>query len=239
MISWGIHSTTDRNTPVKVLQGAYSGTIYLGDDPNNKITAVALGAEHSIALAADGTGYTWGRNTRGQLGDNSTTTSRNTPVKVLQGAYSGTEFLGADSNNKMIAVALGWDHSIALAADGTVYTWGRNYNGQLGDNTTTVRNTPVKVLQGAYSGTTYLGDDSNNKIIAVTVGQFHSIALAADGTVYTWGWNAFGQLGDNTTTHSNIPVKVLGEGGSGNLYLIPDVTAPAISSTALRPRMPQ
>ena len=82
MISWGIHSTTDRNTPVKVLQGAYSGTTYLGDDSNNKITAVALGYHHSIALATDGTVYTWGYNGWSQLGINSWG-NRNTPVKVL------------------------------------------------------------------------------------------------------------------------------------------------------------
>jgi len=214
----GDNTTIDRSTPVRVLKGAYSGTTYLGDDSNNKIIAVALGYKHSIALAADGTIYTWGRNRNGQLGDN-TTTDRSTPVKVLKGVYSGTTYIGDDSNNKIIAVALGWNHSVALAADGTVYTWGHNYQGQLGDNTTNNSSTPVKVLKGAYSGTTYLGDDPNNKIIAVALSWQHSITLAADGTVYTWGRNQYGQLGDNTTNNSSIPVKVLKGAYSGTTYL--------------------
>ena len=66
----------------------------------------------------------------------------------------------------------------------------------------------------------------------MALGQIHSIALAADGTVYTWGYNGRGQLGDNTGTNRNTPVKVLGEGGSGNLVLA-DLTAPTITSVSL------
>jgi len=215
----GNNSTAQSNIPVKVLKGAYSGTTYLGDDSNNKITAVALAAFHSIALAADGTVYSWGWNNCGQLGNNSTTQS-NIPVKVLKGAYSGTTYLGDDSNNKITAVASATYQCIALAADGTVYSWGLNDYGQLGDGTEdTNRLTPVKVLKGAYSGTTYLGDDSNNKITAVALGALHSVALDAEGAVYSWGWNASGQLGDNTTTQRNTAIKVNGIGGAGDLSL--------------------
>jgi alpha-tubulin suppressor-like RCC1 family protein len=211
-------TTTPRINPVKVLNGAYSGTMYLGDDSNNKMTAVALGRLYSMALAADGTVYTWGDNNCFQLGDNSNT-QRETPVRVLKGVYSGTTYLGDDSNNKMVAVALGYFHSTALAADGTVYTWGNNDNGRLGDNSIIQKETPVRVLKGAYIGTTYLGDDGNNKIIAVALGGSHSIALAEDGTVYTWGNNSNGQLGDNSTTQRETPVKVLKGDYSGTTYL--------------------
>ncbi len=217
----GDNTDTDRDTPVKVLKGAYSGTTYLGDDSGNKITAVALGGGHSVALVADGTMYSWGYNYRGQLGDNSTTDSH-IPIKVLKGAYSeGTTYLGDNSSNKIIAVALGYFHSIALTEDGTVYSWGYNWYGQLGDNSTTNSSIPVKVLKGAYSeGTTYLGDNSSNKIIAVALGERHSIALAEDGTVYSWGRNEYGQLGDNTNTQRNAPVKVLkGAYSEGTTYL--------------------
>jgi len=206
----GEGTNTDSSTPVKVKKGAYSGTTYLGDAPNNKITAVAVGCSYSIALAADGTVFTWGDNIEGQLGEG-TNTDSSTPVKVKKGAYSGTTYLGDDPNNKITVVALGYAHSIALAADGTVFTWGYNVNGQLGDSTTTDGNTPVKVKKGAYNGTTYLGDDSNNKITAVALGQEFSVALAADGTVFTWGDNYSGQLGDGTTTDRYVPVKVSGE----------------------------
>ena len=78
------------------------------------------------------------------------------------------------TDNKITMLGSGGYFSIALATDGTVYAWGLNSEGQLGDNSTTNRSTPVKVLDGAYSGTTYLGDDSDNKITAVTAGYFHS-----------------------------------------------------------------
>ena len=214
----GDNTYTNCHTPIKVLKGAYNGTSYLGDDSNNKITDVALGALHSVALSEDGTVYTWGYNNHGQLGDN-TDIERTTPKKVLKGAYSGTSYLGDDSNNKIIAVALGEFHSIALAEDGTVYTWGQNTNGQLGDNTNIKRHTPIKVLKGAYGGTTYLGDNSNNKIIAVASGVYHSSALAENGTVYTWGDNSEGQLGDNTTDDRLAPIKVLKGAYSGTTHL--------------------
>ena len=225
--SWGYNNsgrlgdgtTTNRSTPVKVLKGAYSGTTYLGDDPGNKIISVALGFYHSIALAADGTVYTWGDNAHGKLGNNNGTTDSYIPVKVLMGEYSGTTYLGDDANNKITTVALGDYHSMALAADGTVYTWGGSSHGQLGYNSTTASSTPVKVWQGEYSGTTYLGDDSGNKITSVALGGYHSIAVAADGTVYTWGNNVNGRLGNNSTTNSSTPVKVLEGEYSGTTYL--------------------
>jgi len=214
----GDSTTTQSIIPVKVQKGAYNGTTYLGDDPSNKIISVALGMYHSIALAEDGTVYTWGSNSNGKLGDN-TITQRITPVKVLKGTYNGTTYLGDDPENKIRAVALGKDNSMALAADGMVYSWGGNGYGQLGDNTTTLKRTPIKVLKGAYSGTTYLGDNPDNKISAVTVGYYHSVALTSDGSVFTWGNNEYGQLGDNSTTISYVPLKVSGVGGIGELAL--------------------
>jgi len=214
----GDGSTTQRNTPVRVLKGEYNGTTYLGDNPANKITAVAMGYAHSIALAEDGSVYTWGKNNCGQLGDGSTT-QRNTPVRVLKGEYAGTTYLGDNPSNKIIAVAAGYDYSIALAEDGSVYTWGKNNYGQLGDGTTNDKTTPVRVLKGEYAGTTYLGDNPSNKIIAVALGYYHSIALAADGSVYSWGYNFYGQLGDGSTTQRNTPVRVLKGAYDGTAYL--------------------
>jgi len=225
----GNNTTTNSSTPVKVLKGAYSGTTYLGDDPNNKIISVALGDEHSIALAADGTVYTWGNNIVGQLGNNKLTTTSSIPVKVLKGTYSGTAYLGDDPNNKIISVAVGESYSIALAADGTVYTWGQNFEGELGNGGGPEQDTPIKVLKGTYSGTTYLGDDPNNKIISVAIGGEFSIVLAADGTVYTWGKNRDGTLGNNSFTNSNTPIKVLKGAYSGTTYLGDDPNNKIIS----------
>jgi len=76
-------------------------------------------------------------------------------------------------------------HSAEVHVDGIVYTWVWNYFGQLGDNTTIGRSTPIKVLKGEYSGATYLGDNPDNNIIKVALGWYHSGALAEDGTIYT------------------------------------------------------
>ena len=219
----GDNTTTNRSSPVLVLKGAYSGTTYLGDDPDNKIIMMAIWSNSAIALDENGLVYTWGRNQYGQLGDNSTTT-RNVPVKVLKGEYSGSTYLGDDSSNKIIAVSIGDAHSLALAADGTVYAWGLNTYGMLGNNNTTGSYTPIKVLKGEYSGSTYLGDDSSNKITAISAGAYFNHALAADGTVFAFGFNNNGQCGNGTVVNSSpygqlTPVKVLKGTYSGTTYL--------------------
>ena len=84
-------------------------------------------------------------------------------------------------------------HTITTNVNGTVYAWGYNIYGQLGDNSTTQRNTPIAV-SGVLSAKT---------ITAVATGSDHSIAATSDGTVYTGGWNHYGQLGNNSTTNSD------------------------------------
>ncbi|MBF0487187.1 MAG: hypothetical protein HQK98_03415, partial [Nitrospirae bacterium] len=95
------------------------------------------------------------------------------------------------------AVAGGFEHTIALTGDGTVWAWGYNGYGQLGDGTNTNSNTPVQV-----SGLT--------GVTAVAGGAVHSVALRSDGTVWAWGLNQYGQLGNGTNTNSNTPVQVSG-----------------------------
>ena len=117
------------------------------------------------------------------------------------------------------AVAAGGDHSLASTLDGTVWAWGANWYGQLGDGTTTSSNTPVQV-----SGLT--------GVIAVAGGWAHSLALKDDGTVWAWGDNSSGQLGDGTTTSSGTPIQVselsgiiaIAAGGSHSLALKKDGT---------------
>ena len=91
-------------------------------------------------------------------------------------------------------------HSVALKSDGTVWTWGRNGVGQLGDGTTIERHTPVRVL--SLSGVTAIAAQSGHSL------ALRPIGLPFDGIVQAWGWNINGQLGDGTTVDRPYPVQV-------------------------------
>jgi alpha-tubulin suppressor-like RCC1 family protein len=99
------------------------------------------------------------------------------------------------------SVSAGLYHSLAIGSDGTLYAWGTNDEGQLGDGTTTDSSVPVKVLTPA--GVTFT---------SVAGGFHHSLAVSSDGDVYAWGGNGNGQLGNDTITESSVPVKVTPNG---------------------------
>jgi alpha-tubulin suppressor-like RCC1 family protein len=150
----------------------------------SSVVDVALGAYHSCVARSDGTVRCWGRNNLGQLGDGSTTT-RTSPVAVATG--------GA-----VASIAASGSHTCAaLKEGGGVRCWGYNAFGQLGDNSTSTRTSPV-----AVSGL--------SSAISVAVGRTHSCALLPTGTVSCWGGNTFGQLGDGSTTQRRTPVAVVG-----------------------------
>jgi len=151
------------------------------------VVSVGAGTSHSLAVKSDGTVWAWGGNSgSGQLGDG-TTTTRTTPVQVS--GLSG-----------VVSVGAGGSHSLAVKADGTVWSWGNNGSGRLGDGTTTTRTTPVQV--SGLSG-----------VVSVGAGSSHSLAVKSDGTVWSWGNNGSGQLGDGTTTNRTTPVQVSGLSG--------------------------
>jgi len=145
---------------------------------------IAPGQHHSIALKTDGTMWAWGRNQIGQLGDG-TVISRSSPVQI-----------GALTTWSSIAGG-GTFHSMAIKTDGTMWTWGDNSSdGRLGDGTQINRSSPVQV--GAL--TTW------SKIAG---GTFHSMAIKTDGTMWVWGKNSDGQLGNNTGSISkSSPVQI-------------------------------
>ena len=182
LYSWGYNvdgqlgngTTTNAGTPVKVSLPA-----------GVTATAAAAGANHSLAVGSDGKLYAWGVNTNGELG-NGTVTSSTTPVVVSMPA-------GVTAT----AVAAGDSHSVALGSNGSVYDWGYNGFGQLGNNTTTDAHTPVKVTLPA--GVTP---------IAVAAGQFMTETLGSDGNVYAWGDGAMGELGNAKTVDELTPIQV-------------------------------
>src|SRR5439155_640288 len=151
-------------------------------------TRVVTGDAHTCALLGDGTVQCWGVGDSGQRGDG---TFNN--ISTVPGAVVG--ITGA------VAVAARGYHSCALLGDGTVWCWGRNSDGQLGNGTTIGSPVPGRVA-GLPSAT------------AVSGGFQHTCALLADGTVQCWGRNLEGQLGDGTTTSSSTPVRVGGITGA-------------------------
>lgn len=199
----------------------------------SNIVAIAAGFYHAMALRADGTVWAWGYNGYGQLGQGgSDSANRNLPVQV--GALSGvgsiacggyTSYAITRPNSALYAwgynasgqvgngatlpganvfspvsvlstvrkVTGGGLHALAIRLDGTLYGWGDNGYGQVGDNTSTNRSSPV-----AVTGVT-------DKYIDIAAGCWHSIALRTNGSVYTWGNDSKGQLGNGATGSVSQP----------------------------------
>jgi uncharacterized repeat protein (TIGR02543 family) len=193
--------------PISQLATLESGSppiMAASDEENDGVfKAFTAGDQHSLALTEDGIIWAWGLNDHGQLGDN-TTTNRHYPVPLK------------DQNNAAIttkfkAIATGAStHSFALAEDGTLYSWGYNNYGQLGNNSTTDQHYPDTVKgQNSLPVTT--------KFKAVAAGENHTLALDTDGKMWAWGYNGNGQLGDNTWgvgSNKSYPVPV--KDASGN-----------------------
>jgi len=151
------------------------------------VTQVRQGCDFTVALTSTGSVLTWGDDTFGQLGNGTTGGVSTVPVKV-----------SLPSGTKVTQVRAGCHHALALASTGRVLAWGYNFFGQLGDGLNTDSNVPVfaDMPQGV-------------KVKAITAGQYHNLALASNGTtVFAWGRNEFGQLGNGTRTDSNTPVLV-------------------------------
>ena len=148
--------------------------------------SVTGGGFFSLALMANHTLQAWGANESGQLGDG-TTIDRSSPVPV-------NSIL-----SNVIQVSGGWKHAVALTSSGKVWTWGNNVEGEIGNGTTSPIgvNIPFEV-------------PGLSNIIAVSAGDRFTAALRKDGTVWTWGWNGFGQLGIRTSTDPYSPSQVVG-----------------------------
>ena len=204
------------------------------------VTHIAAGFDHSLALMPNGTVMSWGQNASGQLGNDGVILAPSHPIQVTP--VQVTELIN------VTALSAGADHSVALKSDGTVWAWGSNIHGQIGDRTEVNRNIPVQVRDltntsavsagGSHNivlrldGTLWgwgnnsrrqLFDDGmpthhmmptqiNNltNITAISSGRDHNLALRSNGTVWTWGMNIFGMLGDGTRINRSIPVQVSG-----------------------------
>ncbi|MCM8769220.1 MAG: hypothetical protein NC911_06040, partial [Candidatus Omnitrophica bacterium] len=164
----------------------FSRPVKIGIETNwSKISA---GWYHSAAIKSNGLMYTWGANDYGQLG-NGTVLPASSPTQV-------------NSDTSWQTVEAGWAHTLAIKKDGSLWAWGNNTYGQLGVsdevNSETMNKFPNRVgLQ--------------NDWVSIAAGGQHSLGLrydGANGTLWAWGSNAYGQLGDGTQSNKSTPVQV-------------------------------
>ncbi len=217
--AWGSAENVDLRadaTPVGLLPTQVPGL--------RDIVAVAAGHVHTLALASNGAVWAWGSNSGGELGDG-TTTDLQTPVQTVQLdqvialAAGGSQSVALKADGTVwqwgldgtvtprqiqnlpdiIAISAGYQHVLALQSDGTVWAWGTNGNGELGD--------------GTYSLHTYTYRPSAvvdiKDIVGIAAGGMHSLAFQDDGTVWAWGGNVAGQLGNNEVRRQLTPAPVL------------------------------
>jgi alpha-tubulin suppressor-like RCC1 family protein len=154
---------------------------------------VSAGKFHNAAIKTDGTLWLWGGNSYGQIGDNTNGTDRLSPVQTISG---GTNWKLASS---------GKYHTAAIKTDGTLWLWGSSNYGQIGDNTTTAKSSPIQTIAGG----------TNWKYVVATYANTY--AIKTDGTLWAWGWNYYGGIGNNTNTITtglsiSSPVQTIASG---------------------------
>ena len=240
---WGISNfgRLGNNVGTFTLQSSPIQTITAGNNWTYVFTSVNNG--YNVAgIKTDGTLWMWGPNAYGQLGDN-TTTDKSSPIQTITG--------GSNWSSVSIDGALGpGNHTAAIKTDGTLWMWGGNAYGQLGDNTIIAKSSPVQTVTRGNNwsqvscgpgktaavkkdgtlwvwglGVNGLGDGTagvsfmksspvqtisyGNNWSSVACGYGHFAATKTDGTLWMWGGNAYGQLGDNTRIHRSSPIQTI------------------------------
>ncbi|ROR04058.1 alpha-tubulin suppressor-like RCC1 family protein [Delftia acidovorans] len=176
----GDGTSAGRNRPVQVDLAPLDGS---------EIVAVAAGDYQTAALDEQGRIWVWGLDDVVSVDDN-TIAKRTRPVQVDLTPLDGS---------KVVALAAGYFHTLALDEQGHLWAWGWNSDGELGDGTNADRNRPVQVDLAPLDG---------SKVVEVAAGGFHTLARDEQGRLWAWGQNSGGQLGDGTTIDRNRPVRV-------------------------------
>ena len=171
---------------------------------------ISTGPHATAAIKTDGTLWVWGANYNGVFGTNNTIgTFPNFLSSPVQTVAAGTNWS---------KVATGYDSVAAIKTDGTLWTWGRNNQGQLGNGNTTNQSSPAQINGG---GTNWS---------QASMGLYYSsAAIKTDGTLWTWGDGEFGQIGDNSTLDRLSPVQTIAGGTNWT-----QVSASGFNTAAIR-----
>uniref|UniRef100_A0A673JTY4 BTB domain-containing protein n=2 Tax=Sinocyclocheilus rhinocerous TaxID=307959 RepID=A0A673JTY4_9TELE len=182
--SWGHngYSQLGNGTTNHGLTPALVSTNLIG----KRVTEVACGSHHTIALTTEGEVYAWGYNNSGQVGSGSTA-NQPTPRRVSS----------CLQNKVVVNIACGQLCSMAVLDNGETYGWGYNCNGQLGLGNNGNQQTPCRIaaLQGI-------------NIVQVACGYAHTLALTDEGFIYSWGANSYGQLGTGNKSNQAVPTLI-------------------------------
>ncbi|MBL7500260.1 hypothetical protein I6A81_29235 [Frankia sp. CN7] len=199
-LSWGSNNYGELGDGTMTARNRPVNTVGL---PN--LTAMSAGSSGAFSVALDELGnvWAWGTNTQGELGDG-TTTPHGTPIKV-------------PGLTRVTQVTAGGAHVLALRSDGTVWAWGDNRYGQLGAGQGPEQDATPKPVPGLTD------------VKQISAGEGHNLALKADGTVWGWGYNEYGQLGTLAQQVIYTPVQIHGIG-----KVVAQLSAGTFHSVALR-----
>ncbi len=197
----GDFTNINRNVPVDI-------TANFNLASNEIITFISLGSGNSSAITSFGRVFTWGRNTEGQLGDG-TTISKNYPNDI-------TSQFSLLSNDKMVGISMGYLHSASYSYYGNVFTWGKNSSGSLGDGTLINKLNPNNI-------TNFFTFEENEKTISISTSENFTLSITNLGSVFSWGYNFYGQLGIGNNIQSTLPINITNTFNLDNEYKIMQV----------------
>ena len=167
----GLGDTATRHSPVQV-------------DTSHQWQAISAGGYHSLALKTNGTLWAWGLNLNRELGDTAKAYDTLSKLPIQIGVASDWQ-----------AISAGFQYSLALKNNGTIWSWGFNGNGEIGNGNTNQQNLPTQI-------------GSSNQWIKISAGGSSSYAIKSDSTLFSWGYNGYGELGIGSKAQQTTPIQV-------------------------------